>query len=127
MGDLTKDFSRWELQCRCGCGLFVESDEFLELLQGLRDYMGVPIFPTCGTRCAKHNGELPGASPNSLHLEGRAADIFADGISGCDLYGHADEFLVAHFNDRGGLAYYPHRGHVHIDSRHTRWRDPNRG
>jgi uncharacterized protein YcbK (DUF882 family) len=123
MGDIRPNFSKWELDCPC-CGLFVINDEFLDHLQALRDFIGVPIFPTSGTRCETHNARI-GGSPNSRHMSGQAVDMFADGIKGAALYEFSDKYLDLHFDGNGGLGFYIHKGHVHFDTRHTKWRDPH--
>ncbi|MEG1603973.1 MAG: D-Ala-D-Ala carboxypeptidase family metallohydrolase, partial [Cloacibacillus sp.] len=46
---------------------------------------GRPLYIECGTRCAKHNAELPGSVPNSAHITGMAADIRAEGMSNAQL------------------------------------------
>ena len=78
MGDLSKNFSRKELQCTC-CGLFIKKQGLIDVLQAIRDFAGRPVVINSGTRCAKHNAELKGSSQRSGHLTGEAADIYVDG------------------------------------------------
>lgn len=67
MGDLTKDFSAWEFECKCGCGTKAMSQEFLDRLQSLRDDYGKAITVRSGARCAEHNARV-GGKPDSEHL-----------------------------------------------------------
>lgn len=80
MGDMTKNFSRSEFACRC-CGKNNINSLVVEYCQRIRDAIGQPIHIECGTRCAKHNAELSGSVPNSAHIIGLAADIYAVGMN----------------------------------------------
>jgi zinc D-Ala-D-Ala carboxypeptidase len=75
---LTKHFTKQEMACR-HCGLCLMRDSFMQRLQGLRDAFGVPIGIKSGYRCPTHNQNVGGAK-KSLHIEGRAADIWAQDI-----------------------------------------------
>lgn len=74
MGDLSRNFSRHEFECKCGCGEAEVSPRLIEQLQKLRDYIGEPIRITSGRRCVAHNAAVGGAK-NSQHLLGAAADL----------------------------------------------------
>lgn len=84
MGDMTKNFNRSEFACRC-CGKNNINPLVADYCQRIRDVIDRPLYIECGTRCAKHNAELPGSAPNSAHLTGMAADIRADGMSNAQL------------------------------------------
>lgn len=84
MGDLSRNFSRSEFECKCGCGEADVSPFLIEVLQRLRDVLGVKITVTSGRRCAAHNAAVGGAK-NSQHLQGLAADIRAEGWTAKDL------------------------------------------
>ncbi len=77
---LTKNFSKKELQCPC-CGKIEMNNELLQKLQSLRDEVGFSLTINSGFRCAKHNKEV-GGSPNSQHLLGKAVDISIKGLNG---------------------------------------------
>lgn len=47
----------------------------VNVLQPLRDAMGVPITLNCAYRCPRVNSLIPGSSTTSDHLKGCAADI----------------------------------------------------
>ncbi|KMP10846.1 hypothetical protein UR09_05080 [Candidatus Nitromaritima sp. SCGC AAA799-A02] len=73
MGDLSKNFSRHEFLCRCGCGFGEVRPELVQKLQAVRDRVGkIRINSAC--RCAEHNRQFGGKSTSS-HLKGRAVDI----------------------------------------------------
>ncbi len=73
MGDLTENFSKREVACRCGCGGLPNMDA-LNLLQKLRANAGFPFQISSGLRCEDHNSRV-GGSPNSQHVKGYAFDI----------------------------------------------------
>lgn len=113
MGDLTKNFSRSEFACRCGCGLDDIHPETVEALQKMRDRLGAAIHVNSGCRCSTHNRAV-GGELRSYHLPAqgcKAADIttrhmtpseFADWIED-----NSTEFCS------GGIGRY--KGFVHVD------------
>lgn len=70
---LSKNFSKQELECKCGCGMLPTQDA-INMLQVLRDRIGKPLIITSAARCAKHNQAIKG-SKNSQHVQGLAFDI----------------------------------------------------
>lgn len=64
-----------------------------------------------GFRTLATNSALEGAALNSMHLYGRAADIFLEGFSS-GLLGA----MVKQFNPTGGSGIYLNRGFVHVDT-----------
>lgn len=70
---LTKNFSRYEFQCPCGCTSQMTEQELADKLQSIRDKLGKKIKITSGYRCIKHNAKVDG-SKQSRHLYGIAAD-----------------------------------------------------
>lgn len=85
MGDLTRNFSRKEFACKCGCGFDNISPKLVARLQEIRDYIENPIIISSGCRCEKHN-KLQGGASASAHLKGFAADILcADNASRFEL------------------------------------------
>jgi len=73
MGDLSKHFSKAEMECRCGCGMRYTDATFLAMLDNARDRAGVPFSINSGYRCEKHNLAVGSTSKN--HTSGKAADI----------------------------------------------------
>ena len=79
MGDLSKNFSRLEVQCPCGCGANKISSVLIEKLQKVRNIIGTSIIITSGVRCEFYNASIK-ASPISSHIPdgygiGNAVDI----------------------------------------------------
>lgn len=73
MGDLSKNFSRREFACPCGCGFDQIHIELVKRLQKIREKHG-PLVINSGCRCERHNGRIGGA-PESSHLAGWAVDL----------------------------------------------------
>lgn len=74
MGDLTRNFSRAEFACKCGCGFDDIDRDLVELLQQIRSALGAPLTITSGCRCEEHNAKSGGAV-TSAHVSGHAVDI----------------------------------------------------
>ena len=62
---ITPNFSRAEMSCRCGCGLDHMDEQFMRMLQQLRNQLG-PLPVTSGVRCEKHNHESGGVIRSRL-------------------------------------------------------------
>ena len=69
------DFSDWEFNCKCGCGLNNMKPIFLWKLQNCRTEAGVKFIIISGSRCKEHNENEDGRE-NSEHLTGEASDIY---------------------------------------------------
>ncbi|NLJ34249.1 MAG: DUF882 domain-containing protein [Firmicutes bacterium] len=110
---LSDNFRLREFQCAC-CGQVKLHPYLVQRLQALRERLGRPVLINSGYRCKKHNAAVGGA-PQSLHLEGMAADIRVAGIAASKL-GHLSEALGF-----TGIGIYP--GFVHVDIRpgKARW------
>ena len=115
MGDLSRNFSRHEFACKCGCGEAEVSPFLIEQLQKLRDYTGEPVRITSGRRGETHNAAVGGAK-NSQHLLGLAADIRAEGWTAKDLL-RVLRVLVRANALYVGYAYKISKNAVHIDVR----------
>lgn len=81
-----------------------------------------PFTMLSGYRSRKTNEWLieqgVGASPNSYHIKGQAADLHLEGVSAKALRKTALERQI------GGLGYYPNNGFIHVDSgRKRQWTD----
>jgi len=119
MGDLTKNFSRSELKCKCGkCTNNYIDIRLVKGLQELRDLIGKPININSATRCKAHNKAVGGV-PNLQHVMGRAADIRSDGMSPVNLAFYAE--LIAVFKN-GGIGVYASFVHVDVRGHKARWR-----
>ena len=77
---ITPNFSRSEMACRCGCGHDEMDQEFMRMLQALRDEIG-PMPVTSGFRCDAHNNDVSTVK-NGPHTLAKAADIHISGERG---------------------------------------------
>jgi len=107
VGDLSKNFSRWEFACGCGCGYATVDAELLQILQPMRDALGACTV-TSGCRCPEHN-RAEGGAIDSWHLQGRAADVQFASMAPADWYALAEKLGAR------GIGLYP--SWVHIDTR----------
>lgn len=80
MGNLSKNFSRKEFTCQCGCGFDNVDLRLVKTLQVIRDAAQHPIVIMSGCRCSSHNKAVGGVA-NSSHLKGLAADFYISGWS----------------------------------------------
>ena len=90
----------------------------VDLLDRIRERLGVPLYINSGYRCPEHNAEVGGAS-NSQHVLGTAADITYDGIDVDYLASIAEECGA------DGIGCYYYQDFVHVDVRGyaARWND----
>ncbi len=89
MGDMiTPNYTVNEMACRCGCGLYEMDEEFMRLLQILRDEMLGPLRVTSGRRCDAHNFRVSTVQnkQNGIHTKGKAAEILVSGERSMKLF-----------------------------------------
>lgn len=111
MGDLTKNFSLYEVVCRC-CGKYQNTPQFWEgifKLQELRDLIGQPLIITSGYRCPSYNKAVRGA-PQSNHLAGHAFDVIIPPNVSISQFIH-----LAKKVGFKGIGSYPKQNFVHLD------------
>lgn len=114
MGDLSKNLSRYEFDCKCGCGFDTVDVGLVYIVQAVRDHFGRPVTINSGCRCPEHNRREGGAD-KSQHLIGRAADIVVAGVSPADVADYCETM------NPGGIGRYA--GFTHVDSRSgEQWR-----
>ena len=125
MGDLSKNFSRWEFRCRCSKCQFsyqpIVDAGLVNILQELRDVIG-RISLTSGHRCPEHNAVV-GGEPDSYHLIGGAADCHPHDAP-LDEAIEMLERILHRRNIAGGIGRYVDGGVFHIDIRDaqaSRW------
>jgi zinc D-Ala-D-Ala carboxypeptidase len=111
---LTKNFSSAEFVCKCGlCSQNLINDQFLAMLQEVRDLFGKPITITSAFRCAHHQETLrrngiETAVGKSSHETGCAADLSALDMQG--LRAAVEQVFAKH-----SIGYA--NKFVHVDSR----------
>ena len=78
---ITPNFSKSEMACRCGCGIYEMDDEFMRMLQELRNEMNGPLRVTSARKCDCHNDAVSSAKneKNGVHTLGQASDILIFG------------------------------------------------
>ncbi len=113
MGDLSRNFSKHEFRCRCGCDRAEVNPRLVEALQELRDLARRPIRITSRYRCPDHNRAQHGKK-RSQYLLGNAADLVIDGLSVIEMYCLADKVAAVR---NGGIGLYPKNGIIHVDVR----------
>ena len=77
---LSKNLTRREIACKCGCGFDIIDNKLVETFQALRDYIGKPIYITSGCRCPEYNKKVGGVG-DSAHVKGKALDMYVKGLS----------------------------------------------
>ena len=113
---ISKHFTRWEFECKCGCGFDTVDVQLLATLEAVREHFGRPVIITSGCRCEAYN-ERVGGYKKSRHKLGRAADIVVKDVDPQDVY----DWLDVH-NTKGGVGDYS--TFTHLDSRghKARWK-----
>lgn len=123
-----KYFDEHEFACHCDRhGVDAEGHPILDhiidkrlvdVLDRIRERLGVPITVNSGYRCPEHNAEVGGVS-DSQHVLGTAADITYDGVDVDYLAEIAEECGA------DGIGKYYHQDFVHVDVRGyaARWDD----
>ena len=123
MGNVSKNLSRSEFACSCGCGFDTVDFELAQVIQDSADYfakeLGVPrvsVFINSGCRCDKHNA-AEGGSVGSKHKLGIAADyrigsVTADAVA---------DYLEKKYPDKYGIGRYVGRTHLDIRASKARW------
>lgn len=96
----------------------------LDILRGIQGYYDAwrwphPLTVTSGFRTEATNRALSkeGSAKNSMHLYGRAADCFMQGIDPVNIA------RLAQHLQTGGVGFYPSKNFVHVDTGRQRyWR-----
>ena len=105
---LSQHFLANEFRCKHCRELRIDAQLIIKL-EELRQAIGdQPIVVTSGYRCPVHNKAVGGVA-NSQHLQGKAADIYVNGMNCRDL---------AHWARKVGFSFvkvYP--GRIHVDVR----------
>lgn len=111
---LSKYFTSEEMACKgkdCCGGSYPMGQEFLLMLDKLREAVNEPIHVTNGFRCRKHNAAVKGSANHSKHTLGIAADIYVGSGSLIRLDIKAKELGFY-------TILYADRGFVHVDGRY---------
>ena len=122
MGDLTKNISRRELACHCGCGFDSMDFETINVVQDCCDHFSaiigrrVVLHITSAARCCKYNRKPvseggPGSNDRSQHPLARPIDFWISGVWPSEIY----EYLDKKYPDRYGIGKY--KSFTHLDTR----------
>lgn len=117
-GDSDENISIYGIGCGCDFSLPDGGMDvrLLELLDQLREIVGVPLYVSSGFRCEVHNRNVGGVS-NSQHLYGIAVDLLVpEGFTVDEL---ADWCEYVGFD---GIGRYYDEGFVHVDTRGSKAR-----
>lgn len=122
MGDISTNFSWFEFDCHDNTPvppMYKDNVKRLvtEVLQPLRDALGMPIKITSGYRTPEYNKNCGGVE-NSQHLLGRAADIDIVGLSAEEANHVVRGYMIGRhtFTEQGGgVGWY--KGFTHVDIR----------
>jgi len=125
---ITKNFTTDEMHCQCnyGCGQDEMDDEFMRMLQQLREEAGFAFRISSGRRCQLHNQDISSfKNPAGIHTFGKAVDILTGHINTASVLN-----LVKLSQDIGftglGLNFRGNRKSrfLHVDSRDSTMDSP---
>ena len=91
---ITKNFTTDEMACSC-CGESDMDDEFMRILQSIRDEMQRPLKITSGFRCEEHNQRVSTTGKKGPHTFAKAADILISGADAMRLFTIAQKHGVS--------------------------------
>ena len=110
---LSKNFKVKEFACKDGSDTILIDSELVTILQNIRDHFNSTVTITSAYRTAEYNATISGASKNSNHVKGMAADIVISGITPAEVAKYAETIGVR------GIGKYS--GFVHVDTRATKY------
>lgn len=121
---LTKNFSKSEFECKCGCDMPQDVLDNIKIvaeqLQIVRNKLNKPIKINSAYRCPKHN-EIIGGAKNSQHKLGKASDIVINGMSPNGVFGFMNKLMALDMIKLGGLGQYNTFTHFDIRGYIARW------
>lgn len=121
---LTKNFSKSEFDCKCGCvmpnDVLENIKELAYHLQRLRDKLDKPIKINSAYRCVTHNRKIGGAK-NSQHILGNASDIVVKDMKPIEVFNFVDKLQRLNMFKLGGLKAYKTFTHLDIRGFIARW------
>ncbi len=124
MGATSEHFSHAELACH-HCHVNECKQELVDALEAVRGLLppqpngnARPLFVNDAYRCPVHNAETPNSAKNSVHMQGLAADVRADGLTARELEAIANKIPAIK-----GIGRADNQDYLHIDVRETpaRW------
>jgi zinc D-Ala-D-Ala carboxypeptidase len=112
----SEHFSDDELKCK-HCGEVHMDEEFMEVLEDIRNAFGKPMYVNSGYRCPVHNSNVSSTGPTGPHTTGKAIDIRIYGYDAYRLIGIAYSHGITGIgvNQKGPMG----RRFVHLDIIHS--------
>tara|TARA_R100001086_G_scaffold131067_3_gene68078 strand:- start:4201 stop:4584 length:384 start_codon:yes stop_codon:yes gene_type:complete len=124
MGDITKNFSKSEFDCNCGCEMPEDILDNIEVhahnLQTIRDFLNKPIKINSAYRCPSYNSKIGGAS-KSEHKNGNASDLSVSSHSPGELADIIEGLIRIGAIEEGGLGRYNTFTHYDRRGSKARW------
>lgn len=119
MGNLSRNISRAEIACNCGCGFDSIDSETVLVVQDVCDHFAeqpglarIVLHINSAARCFRYNrSSAVGSNDNSQHPLARALDIRIDGVASARVYAYLDK----KYPGRYGIGNY--KTFTHIDTR----------
>ena len=125
---LTKNFSKSEFDCKCGCEmpqeLIPNVQKLANQLQVIRNRVNVPIKINSAYRCPEHNTKVGGVK-TSMHLQAKASDIVITGLRPDDTAYIIETLIASGDILQGGLGRYNTFTHYDIRKSKARWNFKN--
>ena len=122
---LTKNFSKSEFDCSCGCEMPLKIlhnvQKLSNQLQELRNIVGSPIKINSGYRCPDYNDNVVKGSVNSQHKQGKASDIVINEMTPQETFELIDLLINEGELLQGGLSQYATFVHYDIRKTKARW------
>lgn len=115
---LSENFRVKEFACKDGSDPVFISEGLVQVLQQIRSHFGEQVHIHSGYRTEEHNKKQKGASQNSQHLYGLAADFHVEGVAPETVYAYADKLL----KDTGGVGLYDWGVHLDVRKVKSRWK-----
>ena len=125
---LTKNFSKSEFDCSCGCDMPKEVlnnvQKVANQLQALRNIVGKSITVNSGYRCSEYNTKVGGVK-TSQHILGKASDIVIKDMTSDDVAHLIEQIIDSGDMLQGGLGRYNTFTHYDIRKTKARWNFKN--
>lgn len=93
-------------------------EKLLTLLERIRAHVGKPVHVNSGYRSPEYNATLKNASPRSQHCNGKAADIWAEGVTPQQIA----EIAECYLGSSGGIGIYKTFTHIDVRTGCARWK-----
>ena len=121
---LTKNFSKWEFECKDGSDIpaivLGNVNKLAQALQVIRDVVQQPIRITSSYRSLEYNRTI-GSKDTSQHVLGKAADLQIDNVEPQELYEIIELLIDLEQIPQGGLGLYNTFVHYDIRGYEARW------